>query len=222
MIKLLIAEDHLVVRSGLQLLLENQADIKVIGEAGTGREAIEQVKKLQPDVLLLDINMPEMDGLMVINQLNKEGIKVPILVLTMHDNVSLLTKCLENGAAGYILKKAPEADLLTAIRTVASGGVYLEQSLAKNFVNCVLANKSEGKPSGWKYILADLNELLTEREVETLKLVALGYTDKEIAETMFISIKTVESYKARIKDKLNIKRLAEMVRIAVEAGLLDD
>lgn len=210
-IKIVLADDHVVLRSGLKLMLNAQKDMEVIGETGDGEATLELLADLQPDVLLLDISMPGLDGLGVLNRMQAEFPKIKVLVLTMHDDEEYVKKVLSQGAKGYILKRAADVELLEAIRAVYRGEIYVDRALTDILVRQAFpehyAQKQESEP-------------LSDREKEILQLVAMGYTNKQIAERLVISIKTVESHKAHVKEKLDLKGRAELVRYAVEHGLL--
>lgn len=213
-IRILVADDHAVLRSGLKLLLHNQPDMEVVGEARDGQETIELCKTLQPDVLLLDLNMPGKTGLQALEEL--KDTKTRILILTMYDDVAYLRQAVEWGASGYILKSAADMELISAIRAVARGGSYYDPALMKVLVEYVI-NREERRIPPKKEI-----DQLSEREKEVLRLVALGYTNRQIAEELMISIKTVEAHKANIREKLKLKGRAELVRFAIEQNLLAD
>ncbi|KJS87188.1 MAG: hypothetical protein JM58_05125 [Peptococcaceae bacterium BICA1-8] len=218
-IRIVIADDHNVVRKGLKLLLETEIDISVIGEAANGLEAVLICEKLTPDILLLDLQMPEMDGLKTLIEIKKIIPEIKVLILTMHEDEDVLIEAMRNNANGYILKKGPEDQLLEAIRAVSQGEVFLDGTNTKVFIKAMFneekikVNEPQNDPSPKK--------ILSSREREVLKLVAQGFTDKEIADDLFISIKTVESHKHRIKEKLGLKRLAEIIRYAIENGIVD-
>lgn len=210
-IKIVLADDHVVLRSGLKLMLNAQKDMEVIGETGDGEATLELLADLQPDVLLLDISMPGLDGLGVLNRMQAEFPKIRVLVLTMHDDEEYVKKVLSQGAKGYILKRAADVELLEAIRSVYRGEIYVDRALTDILVRQAFPERFAPKQE---------SEPLTDREKEILQLVAMGYTNKQIAERLVISIKTVESHKAHVKEKLDLKGRAELVRYAVEHGLL--
>ena len=211
-LRIFLADDHTVMREGLKSLVNAQADMNVIGEADNGRTALQRVRELQPDVIILDISMPDLNGVQVTERLKRTCQNVTVLVLTAHDDNGYLRQLLEVGASGYVLKKAAAEELINAIRVVAGGGVYLDPSLAGKVVGGYL-NKRQfgGKPHG--------NDL-SERETEVLRLVAWGYTNKEVAAYLRISVKTVETHKANIMQKLDLKSRVEMVRYALRQGWL--
>jgi len=221
-IKMLVVDDHTVVRTGLKMLLNNDAQFEVIGEAADGIQALELCSRQHVDVVLLDLNMPKMTGQETLVKLKKLHPKVKVLVLTMYEDEEILLDLLNKGASGYILKKAPEQELIDAIKLVSQEEVYIDHYLTKKFVKAVLepSDNRQGKQVKKRAAAGPGIDQLSKREVEVLKLVAVGHTDKEIAEKLYISVKTVESHKYRIKEKLNITRLAEMIRFAIEHGLL--
>ncbi|MHB1390050.1 MAG: response regulator [Thermoleophilia bacterium] len=214
MIRVLLADDHAILRSGLVRLLGEQSDIEVVGEAENGREAVQKVQELHPDIVLMDIGMPVMNGMEATKQIKKRDQQVKVLVLTMHDNEEYLFQVLQAGASGYVLKKAADSDLVNAIHVVARGDCFLYPSAAKMVVEDYLEKMKSGSEPTSTF------DTLTEREREILKLVAEGYTNREIAESLFISVKTVETHKANIMEKLNLHKRAELVRYAIRKGIL--
>ena len=207
-IRLLLVDDHAVLRSGLKMLLNSQKDMTVIGEAESGLEAITEAKELNPDIVLLDISMPGMSGLEAIEKIKKNCL-AKVLMLTMHADEKYLQNALEAGASGYVLKQAADTELLQAIRDVAKGEVYLDSHLAQNLVKSMYLSQKESKHS---------DSVLTEREKEVLKLIALGYTNKEIGEALQVSVKTVETHKSRMMEKLRCRKRSELVRFAIDHG----
>nr|WP_291351833.1 response regulator transcription factor [Desulfosporosinus sp.] len=207
-IRLLLADDHAVLRSGLKMLLNSQKDMVVIGEAKSGLEAITQGKELNPDIVLLDISMPGMSGLEALEKIRKNS-SAKVLMLTMHADEKYLQEALQVGASGYVLKQAADTELLQAIRDVAKGEIYLDSHLAQNLVKSIYLSERESKHS---------DSVLTEREKEVLKLVALGYTNKEIAESLQVSVKTVETHKSRMMEKLRCRKRSDLVRFAIDNG----
>ena len=216
-IRVLIADDHAVLRSGLRMLLNSQPDIEVIGEASDGKQAVEKTAELSPDVLLLDLTMPGIKGIDVIRMIKAKMLPVVILVLTMHENESFLLESLKAGALGYIPKKAADTELVAAIRAVYHGEVFVHSSLTKAVVKELVHPDTFNK--GPK---ADSYEQLSQRERETLQLVAQGYTNQDIAARLYVSTKTVETYKARVMAKLELHSRVELVRYALQRGLLTD
>jgi DNA-binding NarL/FixJ family response regulator len=214
-IRILVTDDHAVLRAGLTALLNAEADFTVIGEAADGSESLRVAQALQPDVILLDINMPGVNGLDALPLLHQIAPNSRVLVLTMHDDITYLRQVLRSGGAGYVLKQAADKELLSAIRTVHNGGTYLHPAHAQALLN---DPAPAATPTGDDKGLAQLSE----REQETLKLIALGYSNKEIAEKLFLSVKTVETYKARIMEKLELTTRAALVRFALQHKLLDE
>jgi len=215
-ISIFIVDDHAILRTGLKLLLHAQDDMEVIGETGSGREALQLVPELHPRVVLLDLSLEDMNGLEILEELKRITPEVKVLVLTMHDNESYLHRVLENGGDGYILKKAADIELLTAIRAVHRNEIFLDSSLTKTVLKSLYNGYRKEQAE------SDSKELLSVREKEVLKLVALGHTNKQIAEKLLVSIKTVESHKARLREKLNMHYRSDLVKYAMEEGLLNE
>jgi two-component system response regulator NreC len=214
-IRILVTDDHAVLRAGLTALLNAEPDLTVVGEASDGSECLRVAQAVQPDVILLDINMPGMNGLEVLPLLRQSAPQSRVLVLTMHDDSTYLRQVLRAGGAGYVLKQAADKELLSAIRTVYSGGTFLHPAHAQ----ALLTDPSAATPP----VQSDNRlEQLSEREQEVLTLIALGYSNKEIAEKLFLSVKTVETYKARIMEKLELTTRAALVRFALQHKLLDE
>lgn len=215
MLKVLVVDDHAVVRSGLMMLLHGKHNIEVIGEAADGEEGIQAAQLLKPDVVLMDLNMPSgMDGLTATTELRRLMPDLAILILTMHDNDEYLFRAIHVGASGYILKSAPHEELLTAIRSVAAGNAYLYPTATKRLMNEYIERLKQGENT-------DTFESLSDREKEVLALIAKGFSNKEIAEQLIISVKTVESHKSNVMEKLGLKTRPELVKFAVKKGLLN-
>ncbi|MCY9667038.1 response regulator transcription factor [Paenibacillus alginolyticus] len=213
--KILVVDDHAVVRSGLMSLLNGKHSMEVIGEAADGQEGIQAAQLLKPDVVLMDLNMPHgMDGLTATTELKRLMPDLAVLVLTMHDDDEYLFRAIHAGASGYILKSAPHEELLTAIRSVASGNAYLYPTATKRLMSEYIERLKHGENIG-PY------ESLSEREKEVLSLIAKGFSNKEIAEQLIISVKTVESHKSNVMEKLGLKTRPELVKFAVKKGLLN-
>ena len=210
-IRVFLADDHAVLRAGLRALLSREPDMEVVGEAASGSEALKKVEELQPDVVLMDISMPGMEGLEATAQVKQKAPGTKVLILTMHEDRRYLLPALRAGAAGYVVKRAADTELVGAIRAVQRGEAFLHPSMAKFLVE----EFAEGGPSG-----AVEGQPLTDRENEVLRLIAEGFSYKEMADRLGISGKTVETYRERIKEKLNLHSRAELVRYALERGLL--
>ena len=210
-IKILIADDHTVMRSGLKLLLESEDDFEVVGEATTGEEAKRLCSQLQPDVVIMDIGMPEMNGLEATRIIKAQIPSIHILVLTMHRSEEYFFQMLEAGASGYILKGAETGELLHAIRAVARGDVFLYPSMARRLVQEYLTHLD---------VMPSSEPSLTPREREILLLIAGGYSGKEIAEKLVISPSTVHSHSTNLMTKLNLSTRHELVRYARDRGML--
>lgn len=213
-IRVFLADDHAVLRAGLKSLLNAESDLIVVGEASGKSDCLSNATVDKPDVILLDINMPGCNGLELIPELQQKLPQSRILILTMHDDAGYLRQALAAGCAGYVLKQAADTELLSAIRTVYNGGVFLHPTHTKILLEDSLSPTSTEKKT------SDLSRL-SDRETEVLRLIALGYANKEIAEQLFISVKTVETYKARVMEKLNIHSRAAMVRFALKNDMLD-
>lgn len=211
-IRILLVDDHMVVRLGLRALIDDEADLTVIGEAATGVEAIAQTAALRPDVIVMDISMPEMDGLEATRRIRADFPGVHILILTVHAQERYLFPVLKAGGAGYVLKSTVDTELLDAIRTVAQGSAFLYPSATKMLLEDYLGQLQHGAQ--------DAYESLSEREREVLKFLALGYTAKEAADKLALSPKTVETYRTRIMEKLNLHSRADLVQYALARGLL--
>jgi two-component system response regulator NreC len=210
-IKILLVDDHAIMRDGIKALLSIYDDIEVVGEASEGREAIEMARELNPDVVVMDISMPGMDGLEVTRRLTKRNPGMKVIILTQHDNREYILSTIKVGAAGYIPKKALGADLISAIRAVHSGGSFLYPSAAKALMDDY--RKQAEQP--------DIYESLTEREREILKLIAEGLTSREIANALYISQKTVQGHRTKIMEKLDLHNRTELIKYAMRKGLVD-
>ncbi|MBW7882065.1 MAG: response regulator transcription factor [Caldilineaceae bacterium] len=219
-IRILIADDHAVLQAGLESMLNAERDMAVVATANDGPSAVRQAALLQPNVILLDINMPGINGLEALNQLRVLAPGSHVLILTMHDDAQYLRQAMAAGAAGYVLKQSAGKELLSAIRTVYGGGVYLHPAHART-----LAAPEAPAPSPvTEDNLSDARrrfQLLSEREAEIFELVALGYRNSEIADKLALSVKTVETYKSRMMDKLGLQTRIALVRFALELGLLN-
>jgi two-component system response regulator NreC len=215
MIRLLIVDDHAIVRSGLSTLLNDHQTIEVIGEAADGDEAIAKALELRPNVVLMDLSMPHgKDGLTATAELKQQFADIAILILTMHDDDEYLFRSIHAGASGYILKNAPHEELLSAIHSVALGNAYLYPTATKRLMSEYVDKLKSGASS-------DIFSSLSEREKEILGWVAKGYSNKEIAEHLIISVKTVETHKSNLMEKLSLKTRPELVKFAMKKGLLN-
>ena len=211
MIKAVIVDDHAVVRSGIKLLLEREEDIEVVGEAGNAKDAVFRARALKPDVILLDVVMPGESGIEVLPTLLKESPETKILVLSMQDDPRYVREAFAAGAAGYVLKEAADVEVVSAVREIAAGGRYVHPTLGARLV----AAEAEAQAA------AEADHL-SEREREVLRLLALGHTNQEIAKMLYISVRTAETHRAHIMQKLGISTRAELVRYALSHGLLED
>jgi DNA-binding NarL/FixJ family response regulator len=209
-IRVLIVDDHAVVRSGLRLLLAAEDDIEPVGEAGNAREAIFQARAVKPDVILLDIVMPDRTGLDVLPQLTHENPDARILVLSMQDEPRYVREAFAAGASGYVLKEAADNEVVAAVREVAGGGRYVNPELGARLVaaDAEAAKRAEEDP-------------LSDRESEVLRLLALGHTNQEIAKQLYISVRTAETHRAHIMQKLRLQTRADLVAYALERGVLE-
>ena len=215
MTTILIADDHEIVRDGLRSLLEAEPDFQVVGEASTGTQALQLAVDLSPDVMVLDLSMPEMNGLEVLAQLQSKEIATSAIVLSMHADQESVLSALQNGAMGYILKDYGVAELTRAVREVLKGHHYLSSSLSDHVITSFLAKSSMGKTATRQGLA-----LLTDRELELLKLCAVGYEVEEIAATLLISINTVKTHRSNMMRKLDLHSQSAITRYALEHGLL--
>jgi len=206
---ILLADDHSVVRQGFRRILESQPDMEIVGEAGNGREAIERATALTPDVVVMDVAMPELNGIEATRRLMDASPRTRVLALSMHKDAVYVREILRAGARGYLLKDAIDADLLAAVRAIARGEGYLSPAIA----DAVLTD--------YRQHVTDPIDLLTSREREVLQLIAEGKTNKEIATTLKLSVYTVDAHRGRIMEKLNLHSTGELVRFAVRKGLID-
>ena len=211
-IRILLADDHTVLRAGLRALLAGQCDLEVIGEASDGAEAIRLAQTLHPDVVVMDIGMPGVNGIDATARIKRELPGVKVLILSMHDDQGYLRQVLRVGASGYVLKRAADTELLAAIRAAARGEVFLDPAMAKALVEEVVqpSRSSAAEP------------VLSDREREVLRLLAYGHTNQQVADRLCIGVKSVETYKARLMEKLGLKGRAELVRYALQHGILKD
>jgi len=209
MIRILLADDHAMVRQGFRMILGSQTDMEIVGEAGNGREAVEQAEKLQPDVIVMDVAMPELNGIEATRKITAALPRSRILALSMHKDSVYVREILRAGARGYLLKDSIDRDLLAAVRAVAKGEGYLSPAVS----DAVLSDYR-------KHVTAPI-DLLTSREREVLQMIAEGKTNKDIANTLNLSVYTVDAHRGRIMEKLNLHSTGELVRFAVRNGLVD-
>ena len=212
-IRILLADDHAILRLGLKTLLGAEPDMVVVGEAEDGRAAIEKAQALKPDVVVMDIAMPNLNGLEATREIKKLGLECQIVILTVHAQERYLFPVLQAGASGYVLKNAADTELVQAIRTIACGQVFLYPTATKllleDYMKRIHAGEERERYDG-----------LTDREREVVRLVAEGYTSQEIADQLVISAKTVETYRARVMEKLNLQHRSELVKYALRVGLI--
>jgi len=211
MIRVLIVDDHAVVRTGLRLLLDAEKDIEVVGEAGTARDAVFEARTTKPDVILMDVVMPGGSGIEATPQLLHEEPDAKVLVLSMQDDPSYVRQAFSAGAAGYVLKEAADTEVVAAVREVAAGGRYVNPALGARLVAAEAEERARAEA-----------DPLSEREREVLRLLALGHTNQEIAKMLYISVRTAETHRAHIMQKLRLSTRAELVRYALTHGLLED
>ena len=213
-IRVILADDHTLLRKGLRALLRNEPDIEVVAEAADGGEAVRACQRLTPDVIVMDLSMPGVDGLQATAQIRDLGLPTRVLVLTMHNEEEYLLRVLEAGGAGYVLKQSADTELVHAIRAVNRGDAFLYPSgvrmLLQNYLKGTRASEGEQEP----------RPALSEREAEVLRLTAEGYSNQEIGHQLYISPKTVDTYRQRIMEKLGLHHRSELVRYALNRGLL--
>ena len=212
-IRIVLADDHAVVRAGLKAVLGTARDLMVVGEASNGLEAVALAERLKPEVIVMDLSMEQMDGSTATREIVKKGLPSKVLILTMHAEEEYLVGLLEAGAAGYLVKSAADRELVDAVRTVARGELFVRPAAARVLAQG-LTRKDPAKAEREKF------EKLTERERDVLRLVAQGFSAPEIGERLFISPKTVDTYKQRIHEKMGLSHRAEYVQLAVRLGLL--
>jgi two-component system, NarL family, response regulator NreC len=213
-IRVLLVDDHALMRTGLRMMLGTQEDFEIVGECETGREAIQRAQELSPDVILMDIALPDILGIEATRAIKKVLPKTAVLALTMHEGEEYFFEMLNAGASGYLPKKAAPTELVSAIRVVHAGGVYLYPSLAKTLVQDYLKHAENGDEKS-------AYDGLTERERQVLKLIADGLSNQEAADRLVISVKTVERHRANILAKLNLHSRTELVKYAIRKGLIE-
>lgn len=210
--KILIVDDHWVIRAGLRALLNSTPDIEVVGEASDGYEVLEKIDTLQPDIILMDLSMPNLDGIETTRQVMKKAPSMKILILTVHEDEGLLREAIKSGASGYIVKRAAESELNTAIRAIKNGNMYVHPTLTRALMRDI---SPVTEPT-----MVPLEEL-TPREVDVLRLLARGYTNRQIADELNISPRTVEGHRANLSNKLGRSSRVDLVNYAEEHGLID-
>jgi DNA-binding NarL/FixJ family response regulator len=213
-LRILLAEDHETVREGLRMIINAQADMEVIGEAGDGREAVARATELLPDIIVMDVSMPQLNGLKATEKLKAICPQVKVLTLTRHTDDGYLQQLMRAGASGYVLKQSPPTELLHAIRAVAGGGKYLDPAVADKVMGNYLRRSAS--------LRGDTQGSLSEREAEVLRLIAWGHSNKEIAARMGLSVKTVEAHKANAMKRLGMHSRIDIVRFALLQGWLQD
>lgn len=211
-VRILIADDHGLLRAGLRALLNAEPDLQVVDEAADGPQALNLIQKLQPDVVLLDIGLPGLSGIEVTRRLQKTLPRVRILILTVHEDESLLREAIRAGAAGYIVKRAVESELIDAIRAVWRGNQYVHPAMTHALLKDLTPPPLSNEPP---------IEQLTPREIGVLRLLAQGYTNRQVAEALHLSVRTVESHRSNLTSKLGLHSRLELIRYAQEHGLLD-
>ena len=209
MIRVFLADDHAMVRQGFRLILSSQPDIEIVGEAGNGREAVELAEKMKPDVVVMDVAMPDLNGIEATRRLSASAPRSRVLALSMHKDSVYVREILRAGARGYLLKDSIDTDLLNAVRAIARGDGYLSPGV------------SDAVLSDYRRHVTDPLDLLTSREREVLQLIAEGKTNKEIAASLNLSVYTVDAHRGRVMEKLNLHSAGELVRFAVRNGLID-
>jgi two-component system, NarL family, response regulator NreC len=213
-IRVMIADDHAILRAGLRMLVNAQTDMEVISEAPDGEKAIETARETKPDVTLLDLTMPRVGGMKALEKIVRDCRQTRVLVLTMHDDPAYLRSALAAGASGYLLKRAVDAELIAAIRAVHRGGIFVDPRLANIIVQDVVA-KVKSRAGSTRPV-----NILSARELQVLTLVARGYTSLEIAKQIFVGVKTIETYRSRLTEKLGFRTRSDVIRFAVQTGLL--
>lgn len=213
-IKLLVADDHKIFRQGIKKLLEEQNDLQIVGEAKDGREAVKKAQELKPDIILMDVAMADLNGLQATREIKKALPDTKVLMLTMHKNEEYVLQSFQAGASGYVLKEGAVEDLVAAIHSVDNDKSFLSPTISKTVIDAYVRKMETGK-------METPFDLLTDREREVLQLIAEGYTNREVAKSLYISVKTVEAHRAHIMRKLNIHEVAKLVKYAIQKGLVD-
>jgi RNA polymerase sigma factor (sigma-70 family) len=225
-IRVLLADDHDILRQGLKMLLSMQQEMQVVGEARTGREAVLMTQELKPDVVVMDISMADIDGLEACQLIRSQQPATQVLMLTMHESEEYFLQALRMGAAGYLVKKAAPSDLSMAINTIAQGGAFLYPGLAKALIRSYVASSVPATPASHDHETMNTSNLvqalriLTPREEVVFRLVAEGHTNQEIADQLTLSIKTVQTHRANVMEKLGLRDITHLVRFAIGHGLI--
>ncbi|MCW5852869.1 MAG: response regulator transcription factor [Anaerolineae bacterium] len=212
--RVFIADDHAVLRAGLRLLIDSQSDMQAVGEASNGGETLARVKSVNPDILLLDLSMPGLGGLAILRDLRIYVPQMRVVVLTMHTDEAYVREALRLGASGYVVKSAADQELLAALRAVARGEIYIHPSLTRSLLDNLLPVQPNLSGDPW--------DDLSEREQQVIRRVAQGYTNREIAEQLQLSVKTIDTYRARAMEKLALHTRAQLIEYAHRRGLLND
>lgn len=213
-LRILLADDHKMVREGLRVLIDSQSGMQVVGEAANGREALQKAAELKPDIVLMDLSMPELNGLQATELLRKQNPAIKVIALTAHEDESYLSQLCKAGAVGYVLKRSPANELVQVISLVAKGQVYFEPSLAGKALKRQVTGAAGNRDNA--------NADLSEREKEVLSLIAWGYSNKETAGRLKLSVKTVETYRVRVAEKLGLKSRTQLVKYALRQGWMSD
>jgi DNA-binding NarL/FixJ family response regulator len=217
MYNLFIADDHTVLRNGLKRIIEENAGYKIIGETGDGLEIIRQLRKLRPDMIILDISLPGLRGIEAINKIRKFNKNIKILILTMHKNEEYVYECLVNGAQGYLLKDDADIELIAAIKEIQKNKIYISSSFSSEVISKLVQHRSKERDKRQRSVFKDLSP----REREVLKLIAEGNQNKKVARKLGISVRTVEHHRLSIMRKLNVSNTAGLVKYAIKAGLVE-
>jgi two-component system response regulator NreC len=212
-IRVVLADDHRMMREGIRALLERQKDIEVVGEAADGREAVRLATQLSPDLVVMDVSMPLLNGIEATRQIRRDCPKVSILILTVHESEEYVAQLLAAGADGYIIKRAAGDELISAIRAVNQGEAFLHPSVARVVIEDYVRRLKEGEGLG-------VQDVLTDREREVLQLIAEGYTNREIADLLHVSIKTVQNHRSKIMNKLDLHDRGELIKYAIQQGII--
>lgn len=211
-IRILLADDHGILRAGLRNLLNAEPDLEVVGEAADGMQVLEMTEQLNPDLILMDISMPNMGGIEVLEHLQADKVQCRVLMLTVHEDESLLKKAIRAGASGYLVKRAAESELIIAIKTVMQGDIYIHPAMTRALLKDLVPEPA---------VKTGMGNTLTHREVEILRMIARGYTNNQIAQKLSISPRTVEGHRSNLMSKLDLHSRVELVEYAEQHGLLD-